>query len=182
MKKYSFLANPKFMKKHFVILAFLSLLSARSMYSQSFEDRIHFETTVGKGLPNKGITPIDFSVKFAVDVLPIFYAYITAEDNLSLYKSQNVKTYSNGTGLGGGLGVKLLHRIESKHALDVRAKALSSLGNPDWKRTTYDVSLAWYMKSEKFSPVVELGYRYIDSRTKSFDNYGNVYLSIGLRY
>ena len=69
-----------------------------------------------------------------------------------------------------------------KHALDVRVKSLSTLGNPDWKRNTYDASLAWYLKTEKFSPIVELGYRYLDSRTKGIDNYGNAYLTIGLRY
>jgi hypothetical protein len=51
-----------------------------------------------------------------------------------------------------------------------------------WKRATYDASLAWYLKSPKFSPVVELGYRYLDSKTTGIDNYGNVYASIGIRY
>lgn len=64
----------------------------------------------------------------------------------------------------------------------VRAKAMGSLANPDWKRTTYDASLAWYMNAGKFSPVVELGYRFLDSRTKGVANYGGAYLSIGLRY
>jgi hypothetical protein len=47
---------------------------------------------------------------------------------------------------------------------------------------TYDASLAWYLKSQKFSPVVELGYRYIKSKTTGIDNYGDVYVSVGLRY
>lgn len=79
-------------------------------------------------------------------------------------------------------GFKLLNGVKGKHALDVRVKSLSTLGNPDWKRNTYDASLAWYLKTEKFSPIVELGYRYLDSRTKGIDNYGNAYLTIGLRY
>ena len=70
--------------------------------------------------------------------------------------------------------------VKGKHALDVRVKSLST--SPDWKRNTYDASLAWYLKTEKFSPIVEFGYRYLDSRTKGIDNYGNAYLTIGLRY
>ena len=33
-----------------------------------------------------------------------------------------------------------------------------------------------------FSPVVELGYRFMDFRTNGFENYGNAYLSFGIRY
>ena len=80
------------------------------------------------------------------------------------------------------MGVKLLDRVKSIHALDIRAKALSSVGCPSWKRSSYDVSLAWYLKSYRFSPVVELGYRFIDSHTSGLDNCGNVFLSIGFRY
>lgn len=117
-----------------------------------------------------------------MDIVPIFYLFITAEDNLSLYKAREIKTYTNGVSLGGGLGIKLLNRVKSIHSLDLRAKSLDSLGKPDWERTTYDVSLAWYIKSYKFSPIVELGYRFIDSHTDKYDNYGNAYISIGLRY
>lgn len=71
------------------------------------------------------------------------------------------------------------------YALDLRVKALGSVGGADWKRTTYDASLAWYLRSGKthsFTPVVELGYRYIDSRTNGLDNMGNFYGSFGLRF
>lgn len=128
------------------------------------------------------VTPIDFSFNLHTDLLPFLYISIAVEDNISLYKSKEEKTYSNGASLGGGLGVKLLHRSESQHALDLRIKSLSSLGKPDWKRTTYAASLTWYMKAEKFSPIVELGYRFLDSRTKGMNNYGNAYVSFGLRY
>ena len=92
-----------------------------------------------------------------------------------LYNDEGIKTYYNGVSIGGGLGVKLLDRVKSIHALDIRAKALSSVGCPSWKRSSYDVSLAWYLKSYRFSPVVELGYRFIDSHTSGLDNCGNVF-------
>lgn len=126
--------------------------------------------------------PVDFSFKLHVDLLPFAYIFIAAEDNIALYKNDSAKSYSNGCSMGGGLGFKLLNGVKGKHALDVRVKSLSTLGSPDWKRNTYDASLAWYLKTEKISPIVELGYRYLDSRTKGIDNYGNAYLTIGLRY
>ncbi len=161
---------------------FLLAATAVKMHAQTFKDRIHFETTAGIGIKNNGITPVDFSFRFHMDVLPIFYVFITAEDNIFLYKNDEAKTYSKGASLGGGLGVKLLNSKKSNQAIDVRVKALGNLGSPDWKYTTYNASLAWYIKSDKFSPVVEFGYRFLDSCTKGRDNYGNAYLSIGLRY
>ena len=160
----------------------LLTLSTSVLHAQSFEERSYFEVSAGTGLKNHGITPVDFSFKFHVDLVPAAYIFVSAEENLSLYKENEVKTYINGTSLGGGLGFRLLNQTKGSHALDVRFKSLSSVGGTDYKRTSYDISLAWYMKGLRFSPVAELGYRYLDSRTNGFDNYGNFYLSFGLRY
>ena len=120
-----------------------------------------------------------------VDIVPSLYAFVAYEGNKSLYKSDDVKTYLSGESLGGGLGVKFLNKVETIHALDLRVKALTSVGGVDWKRTTYDASLAWYLRGKKthcFTPVVEMGYRYINSRKKGLDNMGNFYCSFGLRF
>lgn len=170
------------MKKFIYATTLLLALTTVRMHAQTFMDRIHFEATAGTGIKNNGIKPLDFSFKSHVDIIPVSYVFITAEDNILLYKDNGAKTYFSGASLGGGLGVKLLNCTKSIHALDARVKALGSLGSPDWKRTTYDVSLAWYVKAYRFSPIAELGYRFLDSRTKGFDNYGNAYISLGLRF
>ena len=79
-----------------------------------------------------------------VDIVPSLYAFVAYEGNKSLYKSDDVKTYLSGESLGGGLGVKFLNKVETIHALDLRVKALTSVGGVDWKRATYDASLAWF--------------------------------------
>ncbi len=84
-----------------------------------------------------------------VDIVPSLYAFVAYEGNKSLYKSDDVKTYLSGESLGGGLGVKFLNKVETIHALDLRVKALTSVGGVDWKRTTYDASLAWYLRGKK---------------------------------
>lgn len=170
------------MKKFVYATMLVLVFSTTGIHAQTVIDRIHFEFAAGTGARQNGIKPVDFSFKSLVDFVSISYLFVTVEDNISLYRNNNVKSYSNGVSIGGGLGVKLLNGTRGIHGLDVRAKALTCAGNPAWKRTTYDAALAWYIKSFRFSPVVELGYRYLDSRTAGLDNYGNVYLSIGLRY
>lgn len=170
------------MRKNIYVTMLLLMFSIMTGHAQSFMDRTHFEVTAGAGIENKGITPIDFSFKAHVEFVSISYLFVSVEDNVSLYRNDNLKTYYNGVSVGGGLGVKLLNKLESIHALDIRAKALSSVGCPTWERTSYDISLAWYIKSGRFSPIVELGYRFIDSHTKGINNCGNAFLSIGFRY
>lgn len=162
---------------------FLLFIMAGSANAQQFADRLHFEATANTGYKSKDKTPIDFSFKAGIDVIPRLYAFFTAEENKTLYKKDDVKTYYDGTSLGGGLGVRLLCSDQTQHTLDIRAKVLSSVGNPDWKRTTYDASLAWYLSGkQRFSPVVEIGYRYIDSNSDQISNYGSLYVGIGIRY
>lgn len=170
------------MKRAAFLTMLLLVFTAVGLRAQTFMDRTHFEFMAGAGTEAKGITPIDFSFKAHVEFVAISYLFVTVEDNVSLYKHDDIKTYYNGVSIGGGLGVKLLNGLESVHALDVRAKALGSVGSPAWKRNSYDISLAWYIRSGRFSPIVELGYRFIDSRTKGISNCGHAFLSIGFRY
>lgn len=170
------------MKRAAFLTMLLLVFTAVGLRAQTFMDRTHFEFMAGAGTESKGITPIDFSFKVHVEFVSISYLFVSAEDNVALYRHADIKSYYNGVSLGGGLGVKLLNGLESIHALDVRAKVLSSVGSPDWKRTSYDLSLAWYIRSGRFSPIVELGYRYIDSSTKGISNCGHAFLSIGFRY
>lgn len=121
------------MKRFIYATTLLLALTTMKMHAQTFMDRVHFEFSAGTGLENKGIKPVDFSFKSQVEFVSISYLFVTVEDNISLYKNEGEKTYYNGVGIGGGLGVKLLNSVKSIHALDIRAKALSSVGCPSWK-------------------------------------------------
>ena len=172
------------MKKSIVLIVILFIVSASNSYSQSFADRIHFEASAGAGAKYQCMRPMDITFKVNVDIVKKLYAYIAEENNHNLYKDGDFKTYYDSANLGGGLGVKLLDNDNTIHKLDLRAGVLSSLGNADWKHTTYGVGLAWYLgpKSRAFSPVVEMGYRYADTHTEGMKNYSGFYMSIGLRY
>lgn len=119
------------MKRFIYFTMTLFAFTTVKLNAQSFMDRTHFEVTAGAGIENKGITPIDFSFKAHVEFVSISYLFVAVEDNVSLYRNDNVKTYYNGVSIGGGLGVKLLNNVKSIHALDIRAKALSSVGSPE---------------------------------------------------
>ena len=172
------------MKKSIVLIVILFIVSASNSYSQSFADRIHFEASAGAGSKYECMKPLDISFKVDVDIVKKLYAFIDEENNHNLYKDGDFRTYYSSANLGGGLGVRLLDSEKTKHKLDLRAGVLSSIGNADWKKTTYAVGLAWYLgsKSHTFSPVVEMGYRYANSRTEGLKNYSGFYMSIGLRY
>lgn len=164
------------------MIILLALCSVSEANAESFMKRVHFEAALGGGTRNHNLTPLDPSFRVGVDIIPVLYVFATVEDNISLYKDDNIKTYSRGTGLGGGLGVKFLNSVPGPNALDLRMKVLGTVGNSSMKRTTYDASLAWYLKSKKFSPLAEIGYRYLDSRTTGIRNSSHLYISIGMRY
>ena len=171
------------MKLYFLIYIYFFLFSSVA-YAQSATEKLHFEATAGTGLKSKGITPLDFSFKANFDITSRLYVFASTETNLSYYKENAIKTYCKGQSLGGGLGVELLGEKSQPHALGARIKVLATIGHADLSRTSYDAGLVWYIKRNKtmFSPVVELGYRFMDFRTNGFENYGNAYLSFGIRY
>ena len=164
----------------FLILMLVSLVCKSN--ALSFSDRLHFEAAAGTGVKMHGITPLDYSFKLNVDVAPRFYVSVVTETEKSLYKDDKIKTYFNGESLGGGMGYNFYDNNNSSHVLGIRTKIMSSIFKADCKRTTYDVFLSWYTKTRRFSPVIELGYRYIKSRSVELRNYSNVYMTLGIRY
>ena len=150
--------------------------------AQSFWDRLHGELGLGIGLKTNSIEPYDISYKIHVDIISKAYAFISLESNVALYNNV-AKTYYSGTSLGGGLGVTLRDvKEESPYVLDLRGQVLTNVGNTDWERTTYELALVFYLKSSiRISPLIELGYRYIDSRSL-LDDYDNIYMRLGIRF
>ena len=168
----------------FIIIVLLVFITNRT-YPQSFLDRLHFEASTGIGIKNKGITPLNLSFKTQLDIVKNYYAFFAIEDSKTLYQKENVKSYLNSENIGGGLGVKLLNADKNDYALDFRLKLLSSMGNADLKKTTFESCIALYITnnaSQKFSPIIELGYRFMESHTTGIGNYSNVYMTLGLRY
>ena len=99
-----------------------------------------------------------------------------------------MKTYYQGTAIGGGLGYRLLTDKEekgllgSKDALDVRALFTTTIGKPDWKYNQYSIGLTLYGYDKgKIRPTVGVGYRYIDSRTAGIRSQSTIFFELGLK-
>ena len=102
------------MKKLICAIMFLLSLPAASVHAQAFKEMTFFELSAGSGVKHHGITPVDFSFKLHVDLLPFAYIFIAAEDNIALYKNDGAKSYSNGCSMGGGLGLQATQRREGQ--------------------------------------------------------------------
>ena len=168
-------------KKIICLTALLLALTSVNVNADSYWDDIHFEFVAGLGNKSNSITPSDFASRIHTKFISRTYLFVSLENNLALYENNSVKTYYSGFAGGGGIGVKLFGaKEESSSALDLRAQVVGSVDSVDWKRTSYELSLAYYLKS-RWTPVIELGYRYTDSRT-GLGDFGRVYLRLGLRY
>ena len=64
------------MKKLICAIMFLLSLPAASVHAQAFKEMTFFELSAGSGVKHHGITPVDFSFKLHVDLLPFAYIFI----------------------------------------------------------------------------------------------------------
>ncbi|MCR4773278.1 MAG: DUF481 domain-containing protein [Prevotella sp.] len=175
------------MKRTWLLIGLLLIGMVVPMMAQenkSFADRLMFEINMGAGVKQHGITPITATFNAGVNVTKRFYAFASVEGMTGLYKNGAVKTYERAANIGGGLGYNLWTNKSGSDALDLKASATTTVGGSNWKNTAYTVQLVEYLgaKNSSVKPFFGLGYRYIDSHHSAFANYGNVYVTIGLRF
>lgn len=110
------------------------------------------------------------------------YAYGTWNVVRGLYKDDVTKTYYDSNLLGGGIGFnvasfgKVFNRVVD---IDLRASAATSIGDPDWKQTTYGLGV--YMKFKgAFSPVFGLDFKHTNSHSGLMPDYWTVGATIGI--
>ena len=171
------------MKRFICLTALMFALTAVNVNADSYWDDVHFEYVAGIGYKSNSMRPSDFAFRIHTKFISRTYLFTSLEENLVLYDNNSDKTYYSGFAGGGGLGVTLLGaKEESSCALDLRALVVAnSVKKVEWQRVSYELALAFYLKSHRWTPIVELGYRYTDSRTGP-DDFGRVYLRLGLRF
>ena len=80
--------------------------------------------------------------------------------------------------LGRGIGYSLF-RDPKGSIVDIRAMLGTSVGNVDWKQTTYGIGFQWkILKGVSF--ILGLGFRHVNSRTSSMPDMNVVYGTIGI--
>lgn len=166
----------------------LLALSCHTMYAQdkagdSFFDRFVLELGVDAGSRQHDIAPMGVGVNVGYGLSSRFYLYARYQGMMGLYDNGDSKTYFNTQNIGGGVGFTF-HKGTGKGDTglwDLRAQITSSVGNVDWKNTSYDVGVYWRIKSKssKVSPVLGIGFRHINSHTAGIRDCNCIYGTIG---
>ena len=157
---------------------------------QSFFDRMSASYNLAVGLQNKQTTPLMTGVDFGFEVLPRLRVILEADYTVGLRNVDGNRTFDGAFTLGGGLSYRLFggkgytKPAQAKDALELQFTAGGSVGKMDWKQNYYDFGLL-YTTRHRLSictPILGLGYRYVNSHAAGMKNYGGVYATIGMRF
>lgn len=157
---------------------------------QSFFERLSASYNFSLGLQNKNTTPLMMGVDFGYEVLPRLRVIFKMDYAMALRSVKGVRTYDDALLLGGGLSYRLFggkgytQPAQAKDALELQFTAGGSVGKMDWKQNYYDFGLL-YTTRHRLSictPILGLGYRYVNSHAAGMKNYGGVYATIGMRF
>ena len=165
-------------------LLFLCMLCTTSLLAQDSQtstrqlDKFFIEGSVLGTFKQHDIKTFGLQLNVGYDVLPKFHVFATCEGTTSLLDKENLKTYAETNILGGGIGYSLF-RDPKGGIVDIRAMLGTSIGNVDWKQTTYGIGFQWKIL-KGVSPILGLGYRHVNSRTSSMPDMNVVYGTIGI--
>lgn len=148
-------------------------------------DHLMFELEATTGLKNKGMSPTSFGFNLGYQITKNIYAFAKAEGSINLYKKDDMKTYFKSQALGGGLGFKLYNPKTNSLGTDLRFAVTNTIGNADWKYTSYCADLIIYSNNKKkrtVSPYFGLGFKHINSHTSGLSNWNGIIGTIGFRF
>lgn len=146
-----------------------------------FWDKCFAEMSIGTGISSHHVTPISGGINVGVNLSERFYLYAGGEGIRGLYEKDEVKTHYKSNALGGGVGFTFARDDKRQMAWDIRAGVKTSIGNPSWKQTTYDISVIWKNAGKKHRPkaFIGLGFRYMDSHADGIPNLSMLYATVG---
>lgn len=141
--------------------------------------RLNLEVNALTAFRNKGMTMHGYNFDAAISIYRNIYALGSFE--MLSYHANKSKTYFNSTGLSGGLVYNIIDRDNT--TIPLKVKMGGTLGNPDWKYTFYDTSVALNQRLGKsnFAGVAGIGYRYEYSRVEAMSSHGFVYVFFGIK-
>lgn len=164
-------------------LMFCMAVSAQGEANDSFFDRFMLELGVDAGTKQHDIAPLGVGVNVGYNLSSRFYVYARYQGMMGLYDNDHSRTYFKTQNLGGGLGFTF-HKDTWKNGAglwDLRAQVTNSIGNVDWKNTSYDLGVYWRIKSAgaKVAPMFGIGFRHINSHTTGIRDCNCFYGTIG---
>lgn len=161
-------------------------LSAQNpdLTSGKFKDNCVLAISGTATTKNKGWEDMRLTVDAGYHVLPRLTIFARCENDLHLYDKHDTRTFERGTNLGGGLAFSLTNPVKSPEALDLQLSVTNSVGNADWKNTTYGASLLFYRNyaQHHVAPFIGLGYQYAVSHSSGITNFSGMTGTIGIRF
>lgn len=175
----------KFTTTLFIFLCALTAgAQSNSKGSSNFANRFSLEVATVGSSTSKDMNQIGFKANIGYDIIPQLFVFAQIEGEKYLYKSGDVKTHFSSNTLGGGLGTILFDTKDDKGSMgtiDARFAVGTTVGNPELKATTYDLSINWKIL-RGISPTLGLGYRHINTRTSGMPKMNVVYGTLGIKF
>ncbi|MDD6552066.1 MAG: hypothetical protein PUF37_00555 [Prevotellaceae bacterium] len=178
------------MKSKLVLFALALTLSMpafsqnTSLESKKFKDNYVLSIGGMAATKNKGweTGALVFDAGYHINSRLVVFARVAGI--LHLYDKDDVKTYTRGCNLGGGLSLSLLDPVHSPTAVDFRLSVTNSVGNADWKNTTYgaELILSQNKPNHRIVPYLGLGYEYSNSHTSGIPDYRGMTGVFGIRF
>ncbi|MBQ6193262.1 MAG: hypothetical protein IJK43_02345 [Prevotella sp.] len=172
------------MKKMLLILAFLPMIMANAQTENNGSGVLFLEGSMFRGFKSNDIIPIGTQLGLGYRLTNRFYPMLTVEYLSGHYKTTDIKTFYDSGNLGIALGYSLLKKEENDFSflnnIDIRVNAGTTVGHTDWKYLYYGAELKLGFRKNN-TPIIGIGYRYIDSHTETIDDYKGFYVSLGLR-
>ena len=168
----------------FLALAQMTLLNAQTTNHESDFGNLFLEGSVVRGLKSDGISPVGAQIGIGYNVTSRFYPMITAEYLSGHYNESGMKTFYDSGNIGFGLGYTFLRGkndyLSFLQNADLRVNVGTTIGHVDWKYNYYGVELKMGFRKTN-TPVIGVGYRYMNSRTEGLSNYKGVFVTLGFK-
>lgn len=158
---------------------------ARTKSQEVKYKKIMAELDFGAGLKQHNITPMFVGLNLGYYISPRLYAYARYEGLMGLSKVDGVQNYFKSTNLGGGIGYVLGVIKETNDMSSVRLQVTNSVGNVDWKNTTYTIGIYSHRRLTRngsWTPVIGLGFKHINSHTIGIRDCNSVFATIGFGF
>ena len=174
-------------KATLILLALLPLSSAAQntdLTSHKFQDNYTLAISGQATTKYKGWENASLSVDAGYHVLPRLTLFARCESNLHLFDKNDTRTFDRSLNLGGGLSFSLTNPVKSPEALDLQLSVTNSVGDADWKNTSYGASVLFYhnYSGHRVAPYIGLGYRYSASHTTGIKDFSGLTGTIGIRF
>ncbi|MCC8070494.1 MAG: hypothetical protein LIO90_01670 [Bacteroidales bacterium] len=175
------------MKKTILILAGLMLILSCGLSANAQErlwaEKLYINLSTNAGIKHKSMAPVWLDFSAGWKVVPQLYVFGSCQPGFCIVNCEPENLSISFTDLGGGLGWRFLQNDSEFKSLDLRVSVLTTVGNSNWKHTSYGADIMWRLPSCSLGSLAfALGYKFYDIRSSSLPSMGTVTATIGFSF